>query len=303
MKTIVQISQPFREVYILEIDMESVLINATLQSKTEVRYDFSVTGIGKDSFECRLLQLDTYIKEANNDLVREVAEVTSAFNRMFNELHLKISRSGKVLEILNLDLILGKWEQTKLLLRSAAAKNEDLGKLVLANDALFTDPSRILAAIQANEFIQVYFGDVFGEELPAGKKVNRMNFFSTIFLDWEISVVEKNAAPAQVAVHASARPMQRPGYDFCKSAYRQFEDKLNLKSLQPVLSEESQHLVEKTTGRLIDAKITREERVAPELYNKLSFTLQPEAVKREGKASVNGHESETMGRRNSFILD
>lgn len=298
MKTIVQISQPFREIYLLEIEMESKMINALLQSRTEVRYDFSVLHVANGVIECRLLQLDTFIKEANNDLVREVAEVTAAFNRMFSELHLKISRSGQVIEILNLDLILGKWDQTKLLLRSAAAKNEDLSKLILANDALFTEPSRILAAIQANEFIQVYFGEVFGQELPAGKKVNKMNFFSTTFIDWELWISEKSAAPTQVWVTATAKPLNKPGSDFCKAAYRQFEDKLNLKNLQPALSEESQHVVEKATGRLMEARIVREETAAPELYNKLKFTLLPEKQNREVSAG-----QEQAVKRNSLILD
>ena len=276
--------KPFHDQYTLLIEMESMLINSFLQSKTEIRYDFSVLHVGNDGVECRLVQLDLFIKETNSPLIREVGEVTAAFNRMFSELHLQLDSKGKVIAILNLDLILSKWKQTKTALQTAASQNDDLQKLILLNDVLFTNPEQLVKAVQANEFLSVYFADIFGINLPvANQYATRTNFLNTAYLDWCSSVQRQEPSASQqplTVITTSGTPCDKLGQDFIKNAYKQFEQQLDVSNFHPTLSETATHMVDATSGWVNQASINRKEVAEPQkLYTRLQYTLSSDKAK------------------------
>lgn len=283
------IRQPFNEQYTLLIEMESMLVNSSLKSKTEARYDFSVIKLENNIIECRLVQLDLFIKESNNALIKEIADVTSAFNRMFNELHLKINNKGEITEVLNLNLILSKWDQTKAAMETAASKNEDLKKFIIINDNLFTDPEKIKIAIQANEFLQVYFGDAYGVDLPnMNKIVNRTNFFNTAYLQWKVSTMPVETSPyssGMVTINTTGNPFKTPDQEFNKSAYKQFEEQLDTSKLNTTLSENASHMVDVKSGRLNKAEIIKKE-VADhqKLFMYLKYSMKSDSANKESKS-------------------
>ena len=102
------IREPFREQYTLIIDSKVNAIETLILSTIELRYDFQVLKIEKEFIEVRLLVLDNKIIEANNPMIKEIAQVSQVFGRMYNELHLRISQDGTVLEVLNNDFIVSK---------------------------------------------------------------------------------------------------------------------------------------------------------------------------------------------------
>lgn len=278
------IRQAFNEQYSLLIEMDSMLINSVMKSKTEMRYDFTIKSISEDTFECRLVQLDIFIHETNNNLINEVAEVTGAFNRMFNELHLMMSYGGEVVEILNSELIHSKWKQTKALMQNATSKNAELEKLISLSDSLFTDPQKIIMAVQANEFIQVYFGDVFNTEIPGVKhEQNRTNLFNTVNLPWKISLdsnTEVSADNSLIEVTSSSIPAVQLDAGFKKSAYKTFEDQLDVVKLVPVLTEESKYLIDFSTGRVLEAEVIKKEVVEmKQLFTIMKYTLKGDRLK------------------------
>lgn len=278
------IRQHFNEQYTLLIEVDSLLINSAMKSKTEIRYDFSAKSISTDTFECRLVQLDIFIHETNNKLINEVAEITGAFNRMFSELHLKMSHMGEVLEILNIELVLSKWQQTKALMLNATSKNEELEKLISLSDTLFTDPQRIILAVQANEFIQTYFGNVFKRDIPGIQQVQTgNNLLNTVSLPWKISISYNNQEPAnanQIEVTALSIPAVQLDKEFKKSAYKTFEDKLDIAKLSPVLTEESKHKIDILTGRVIEANIIKKEIAdQKQLFTTITYHLKGDSLK------------------------
>eukprot|EP01012_Entosiphon_sulcatum_P059019 TRINITY_DN83279_c0_g1_i1.p1 TRINITY_DN83279_c0_g1~~TRINITY_DN83279_c0_g1_i1.p1 ORF type:complete len:314 (-),score=37.52 TRINITY_DN83279_c0_g1_i1:190-1131(-) len=258
----VSISEKFQAQYTLSIEMESMLVSALMKSKTEIRYDFSVLNIDEEGVECRLVQLDIFINEANSNLIHEVAELTGAFNRMFNELHLKLDHTGRVLKVLNIELILSKWQQTKQLMQQAANKSDDLKDLIALSDSMFASPEKIQQAIQANEFLQTYFGHVYGTEVPSSKSdPNRTNFLNTAYLPFKVSlsIDQQMSNGTNVQVISNSVPYVTLDMGFKKNAYKSFEDKIDLQSIKPKITEEAVHLIEVKTGKLLNTTTIKKE--------------------------------------------
>lgn len=303
----ISINEKFQAQYTLFIEMESMLVNALMKSKTEIRYDFSVLNIDMEGFECRLVQLDIFIQEANSNLIHEVAELTGAFNRMFNELHLKLDHTGKVIKVLNMELILSKWQQTKQLMQQAANKSDDLKDLIALSDSMFASPEKITQAIQANEFLQVYFGYVYGNEVPFSKTdTNRTNFLNTSYLPFKVSstIDQEINGLNNVKVVSNSVPYITLDMSFKKNAYKTFEDKIDLKSIKPEITENAVHSIDAKTGKLLNTTVVKKE-IAEEqkLYviNKYTMVidayenkvdqLKDETVKSSENVSTQEHKS------------
>ncbi|OWK70937.1 hypothetical protein [Pedobacter sp. AJM] len=292
------ISEKFHRQYKLLIETESMMVTALMKSKTEIRYDFSVLNIDSEGIECRLVQLDIFIKEANSNLIHEVAELTGAFNRMFNELHLKLDHNGRVIKVLNIELILSKWKQTKILMQQAANKSDDLKDLIALSDSMFESPEKIQHAIQANEFLQTYFGHIYGENIPSSKSdPNRTNFLNTSYLPFKVSLTidQQTLNDQNIKVLTSSVPYVMLDMSYKKNAYKSFEDKLDLTSLNPVISENSIHIINQISGMLIHSEIIKKEIVHPEkLFTKMNFTMSIEGNSNEAKEeSIQKKKSET----------
>ena len=236
------IKQQFNEQYTLAVEMEAKLIDSFMTSSTKLRYDFTVINYNENEMECRLVLLDIHLEKSNNDLIKEVAQLTAAFNRMFNELHLKLSQKGEIIEVLNMDLIISKWEETKSEMKSVMATNDELRKLIAINDALFTNKEKLKVAIQGNEFLQIYFGHVYGVELPNTKKIVGTNMFNTANLEWNIVCEPTVPLPAKdlqtVVVSTKASPQLPLSDGFCNAAYHQFADKIKINAMNIRMSQE-----------------------------------------------------------------
>lgn len=279
------IKQPFNEQYTLTIEMEAKLIDSFMTSCTKLRYDFTVINCNESEIECRIVLLDIHLEKSNNDLIKEVARLTAAFNRMFNELHLKLSQDGKIKEVLNMDLIISKWEETKLEMKSVVAHNDELRKLVAINDALFTNKEKLKTAIQGNEFLQYYFGHIYDADLPFEKKIVGTNIFNTANLEWNIVCEPNVPLPAKdvqtVVVSTKASPQLPLSDGFCNAAYNQFTDKVKISPMNIRISEEELRYIDYETGRVKKSSVIKSEVVYPEkLYHKISFSLLSDSERR-----------------------
>lgn len=301
----VLIRKPFNEQYTLIIDMESMIITALLKSKTQARYDFSILDVRDNFIECRLVQLDLFIEESNSDLVKEISQVTAAFNRMFNELHLKLNKQGEIVEVLNMNLILSKWEQTKKEMQNAASVNEDIKRMIIINDNLFTQPEKIKTAIKANEFLQIYFGKIFGKEMPA--KVNEVgtNPLNTTKIDWLFSIKENNKSNNldSMLITSEAIPVNNMDSNFCKTAYQQFTEHMDFSKLSVELKQNAEYQISQDTGRIIQSQTNKVEKVNSKLYIKLNYTLICDKIGQKNSTDKNFVENQNTSDDKSSIID
>ena len=274
------IRQPFSEQYTLTIQSELDGVDVFITSEVQLRYDFHVLRVDDKQLEIRLVQLDNVLLEANNPMVREVAQVSQLFGRMYNELHLLLDHSGKVIDVLNNAFILSKWKQTKAEMDKHIAANDDLKNAIILNDNIFTDPEKIKIAVQANEFLRIYFGQVYNKDLPKRETVKGTNIFNTENMEWRLNISSSVSLPASAAVQSvTIKTIADPGVaidrSFIKSAYSHFANKIELKELKPKLGQFETRIIAYQTGRLQEAEVEKLE-IADEkkLYSKLRYILE-----------------------------
>ncbi|MGY0040399.1 hypothetical protein [Pedobacter sp. NJ-S-72] len=267
------IKQPFHEQYTIRIESEVNGVDVFVTSTVQLRYDFNVLKVENNRIEIRLIQLDNVLLEANNPMVREVAQISQVFGRMYSELHLLLDEKGTILQVLNNDLILSKWEQTKVEMEKHIAGNDDLKNAISLNDAIFTSPEKVKVAAQANEFLRVYFGQIYGVYLPVKTSFKGTNIFNTVEMDWTLSINSSVPLPpvngiGSLTVTTKAVPTMALNSKFYQEAYNQFATKIDIKNLKTVLVQEETRVLDYQTGRIQEAETSKIE-IADEkkLYN------------------------------------
>jgi hypothetical protein len=281
----IKIRQPFREQYTLTIDSEVNAVDSFITSVVEIRYDFQVMEIKDDSLEVKLLLLDNKIVKANNPMIKEVAQVSQVLGRMYSELHLQMNHNGKIIKVLNTDLILSKWKDTKAEMQKHISGNKDLENVISLHDALFESPEKVKLAAQANEFFPAFFGHIYDADLPFTKKIVGTNIFNTANLEWNIVCEPTVPLPAKevqtVVVSTKASPQLPLSDGFCNAAYHQFADKIKINAMNIRMSQEELRHIDYETGRVKKSSVTKTEVVYPEkLYHKISFSLMSDAEKK-----------------------
>ncbi|RTZ46633.1 hypothetical protein EJ377_21480 [Chryseobacterium arthrosphaerae] len=276
------ISQPFNEQYELVIETNSKLIDNHMTSRTIMRYDFTVIRCNENEIECRLILLDLFLDQSNNDLVKEIAQVTAAFNRMFNELHLKLSQKGEILQVLNMDLVLSKWQQTKAEMTAALSNNDELRKLIAVNDSLFTNKEKLAHTIQNSEFLHMYFGQVFNIELPKTKRITGANILNTANLEWDMNISEQTGDhPDDIHILVNTYPVRPLSEGYLNAAYGQFKDRINLDLLNFTMFQKEERYIDRNTGKLKQAIVEKVEEIGHEqLYQKFSYQMISDTEKK-----------------------
>ncbi|ROI06677.1 MULTISPECIES: hypothetical protein [unclassified Chryseobacterium] len=286
----ITINTPFNEQYELIIKMDSKLIDSYMVSRTVMRYDFTVINCDETGLECRLILLDQFLDQSNNDLVKEVAQVTAAFNRMFNELHLRLSHAGEIIKVLNMDLILAKWEQTKIEMTAAVANNDDLKKLIAINDSLFTNADKLKGAIQNSEFLHMYFGQVFYVDLPKTKRIVSPNILNTANLEWDMKIEEQvtNSRPDDKVIMVNMHPVRPLSEGYINAAYHQFKDRIDLEHLNFNMFQKEERYIESNTGKLKESVVEKVEEIGHnQLYQKFTYRMISDSEKKKQKINQN----------------
>jgi hypothetical protein len=284
MQNQIRIKQPFSERYTLIIESDMMAVNVVMKSKTQIRWDFRVLEVNESKLEVELLLLDNILLESNNPLIKEISGMNQVFGRMYNELHLIIDHKGKIAEILNMDLILNKWEQTKKEMQTITNSSPELKDVISLNDSIFQNRDKLKAGIQGNEFFMIYFNEVYANQLPFRKSnVFKNNFFNTINIPFEYNVrmeadyVKQPSGTLDVFLNAS--PSSQPGKDFNLQAYKQFADKIDVSKLSTTLNETGAYEIDGQTGKLLKAELQRNEIAdIDKLFTKMTYILTADSL-------------------------
>jgi len=282
MDSLFKIKDKFSEQYTLTIESDIKAVNVHMTSKSQLRWDFSVLKIDEDFVEVKIIQLDHILLESNNPLIKEIAALTNAFSRLYNELYLKINSEGKVTEVLNMEIIRSKWQHTKAEMEAIAENNPDIKNAIVLNDNIFQNPLKLIEGIQNNEFFLMFFNKIYGRKIPGSYKENALNLFNSANVHWSYNL--KNVSNPllssdEMIVELSGEPSVLLNIGFYNRAYVQFANQIDTKKLNTSLNERGIFRVDQTTGRIIEASLNREEIADPEnLYNKLKYTFYSDEI-------------------------
>lgn len=284
----INISKPFREQYSLTIDSEINTIDAFITSTIRQRYDFQVIQVNDETLEVYLITLENQLVKANNPMVQEVASLSQIFGKIFRELHLILSLKGEVLQVLNPELILRKWEEVKEEMKSHLSDNPNLEQAIIMNDSIFNNPDKIRTAIQANEFFSTYFGQIFNEDIPISKKIFGTNIFNTANISWICDSKEmiENSSENNIFIITESQPIRPFSEGYINAAYQHFKDKVSINPDDIKMYQREDRDIEKETGKLNKVTIKKIEEVVPQkLYQKFYYAIISDSyvIKQEEK--------------------
>ena len=274
----------FSEQYTLLIHSEIKGVNVYMTSVSQMRWDFRVLNITNEEAEIRLVLLDHILLESNNPLIKEVAELTRAFTRLYNELHLKIDAKGKITEVVNMDFILSKWRQTKNEMEVIAENNPDIKNAIILNDNLFQDQNKLKEGIQNSEFFLMYFNKIYGRKVPTSYSQIGLNFFNSAQVDWKFKLANisnplLSGDESIIELIGNPSTLLFDNLGFKNRAYIQFANQIDIKKLNPSLEEKGIYRTDKKTGRIIEASLVREEIADEEhLFTKMKYTFYSEEI-------------------------
>ncbi|QCE42985.1 hypothetical protein [Psychroserpens sp. NJDZ02] len=250
------VSEPFSDRYTLLIDSKMMAGNVSMNSKTRMRWDFNVHRVKEDYLEISLLQLENTLIESDNPMIKDISAMSQAFGRMYSELHLIISHTGKVLEVLNMDLILDKWNIAKKEMEKAIEHSPEAKDILILNDEIFNDKEKVKLAIGANDFLNLYFPYVYGKSLPyTNGDIITNNFLNSNTLQWKTKVSAKEldkATGSLLLVDVSSEPHGILTKSWHQKTYKSFEKVMDIKKLETTLSKKAQYTVSKNNGKLLE---------------------------------------------------
>ncbi len=276
------VSQLFSEQYTLIIKSDLAAVNAVMQSVTRLRWNIQFLSINEEELEFRLILLEQELLEANNPLIKEVASLTSAFSKLYNELHIICNHKGVIKNILNIKAILGKWQLVKAELQEIADGTPEIKNIILLNDSIFQNEKNLVDTVQKSEFFLLYFNHIFDVVLPSKKtKIILPNFFNTANVDWTKNITTKQTSIDNIIdIQFETTPSFLQA-NYNELAYAQFKDKIDIKNLTPTLLETGNYTINTKTGKVLEAYVKRKETTNNELlFSKLEYHFFSDEVER-----------------------
>lgn len=305
----IQLKTPFIAKYTLVIETDMVAANVIMQSKAKMRWEFKVLRSTPDYVEVELTLLDNTLLESNNDMLRDLATMSHAFAKMYSELHLILNHKGEILEILNMDLILDKWKQTKKEMEAAIAHSPEAKDVILLNDSIFQDKDKIKLAIEANEFFSIYFAYAYGKEFPYTIKDQiHNNFLNTASLQWKCKARTSDRLPSNaptVSIDISSEPYGSLSSSWHKKAYGGFKEVMDVSKINTELTKKATYTIDTATGKIIEAVVKHSEIADQErLFNKMTYTLTSDhnTEKKPSPEEEMAYKDKKPKRR-SFLID
>ncbi len=276
---VIRFRQPFSAKYTLTITTDILAGYFPIQTKAQIRWALRVINVNNYGHaEIELITIENRLIETSNPNLSEVAALNQAFARMYSETHVRLDQKGKLLEVVNLPVILSKWEQTKAEMRSIEKEVPALQNIIQLNDEIFATPEKVKLAIEHNEFFNIYFHLIYGEELPAaGLRRKHRNLFNSADVSWHYFAEAVPDSPDDdvfTDVEIRGAPMGLMSEEWINEAYGKFEIE-GRPQLNPRLMEKGDYRFESASGKLLKARLVKEEIAHPKfLYGIMIYELK-----------------------------
>jgi hypothetical protein len=276
---VIRFRQPFSSKYTLTITTDILAGYFPIQTKAQIRWALRVINVNNDGrAEIELITIENRLIETSNPNLNDLAALNQAFTRMYSEIQVKLDPRGKLLEVVNLPVILSKWEQTKSEMQSIEKEAPALQNIIQLNDDIFANPEKVKLAIEHNEFFNIYFHLIYGEELPfAGLRRKHRNLFNSADVSWQyFAEADPDSLEDGVFTDVEIRGMPTGAMtqEWINEAYGKFE-MAGLPRINPQLREKGNYRFESASGKLLKATLVKEEIAdANFLHGKMIYNLK-----------------------------
>jgi len=218
---------------------------STFKAIAEMRWQVDVKNIREEFADINIITLHHRMLESSHPIITDIAGISSTFGGMYSELELTVNDKGNIVRIRNLETIQKKWQWVKQDMDKLVQENEALKGMISLNDELFSSDKKIAAAIEANEFFNVYFHPFWSKPLPSDRSgIEKNNLLNTHTMKWMYNGYcnpdynPTGTAPMQLDI--AGYPETDTNKKWLQQAYGAFEH-LPLQGLKPTFEDKLQH--------------------------------------------------------------
>lgn len=277
---LIRFRKPFADSYTLNIETHIQAGSFPLHTKARIRWALRIMRVDENrgQADLELITIENQLLETNNPNLHDIAALNQAFARMYSEIQVRLDHKGKILEVLNLPVILGKWQETKAAMAKIEADAPAIAEVVKLNDDIFASPDKVKLAIEHNEFFGIYFHLIYGEKIPTDElRRTHRNLFNSVDVNWRFSATATRPADGEdhsTKIKITGAPVDDLDRDWIKKAYASFE-MVDASQINPRLSETGDYLFETETGKLLEAVLIKEENAHPQyIRGKMTYELK-----------------------------
>jgi uncharacterized protein YutE (UPF0331/DUF86 family) len=307
-----QIKEKFFDKYTLYQHSLITMGSLVIDTKNECRWDVKVLNVDDNYYNIEVLTLDNVITETNNSNIRDISLLNNTFKKMYNELNLLVNHQGRLIKVLNLDVIKQKWQKVKAEMVSIQANHPSIDGLIALNDATFATDENIVEAVKNNEFFEIFFHCFFGTAIPGSVSQDKKSLFMQAEVDWKYTLEAQPALPSTskiTNITITGTPYQVFNNAWLTKAYGSFPI-TTATELKPSFNETANYAIETQSGKVLKATLKKEEIAHPQLlFARIAYELVADGYSKEPQpqpnpvTTTNTVNTPTQNTGKSIILD
>lgn len=259
--------------YNLRIKTDTVIGGVVLKSEAEITWLIQININPKGDFKLNLITLDHRLISYSNPMLREIADISQTFGRLYNDLELLMSEEGKIEKILNYDTIVKKWEYLKKDLDKLSME-ANLTEIIKLNESTLENEQKVIANIMQTEFFAVFFNLYYSEYIPnTTSEYKTYNLLNTHLVKWRYHLSLNELKDKTKIVKQEGKLAESLDKKWFNKAYENFMH-IDLENKKAILKDEAQyHLGDK--NQVLLGKIIKSEIVDTNfLYAKYEYDLE-----------------------------
>lgn len=262
--TEIYISKPqIQRRYHIAINGDMLMGGVANRTKVETECLLNVLGI--DSNKCakiELITLDTNVIETGNQAFRELSVIANQLKKVTQDIVCVIDKEGKVLQIINIEQIKGKWEQLKGEMVSICGCSGELTDFFNVNEKLFSEEETLRHYVGEMEFFKIYFNGLYGHRIRDKEHRETDNAFKTNKVPYNLYFdIDEDENLIRVRFEGDDFHIN---HDWLHKAYGQMPF-VDLRNMKPEFAIQGDYVIEKATGLIKRAKFVWDENVSKEL--------------------------------------
>lgn len=264
--------------YRFTLEGEAMLHSMRSQTKVEYSWMLNIQQINDDFYILNIITYDNELKYSNEQGLRELFYVTNMFQKIYDDIKVKVDLNGKVLQVLNSDTLVDRWKRFKHESIEYFGTKTNLEEYFAVSDDQFSDPNFLKMLVSKSEFFFIY--------LQAGGYNRKFNSFSNYELirsnafekgdiKWLISYLGKD----QIADKSHLGEMKLeggfiPNKKWLKDSYGELNF-LDIDKLVPQFSMKGNYVFYNSNGWLKESVLEVNEIVDPkQLFHKLKYSIK-----------------------------
>lgn len=266
--------EPGTHKYRLTLDGEMQINTMNVKSTVSNNYILQIKEVNEKDVIMDLVTYDKEMTDCSNPAFKEMFAVTRQLEKLYDEMTVRLSLDGEVLDIYNMDTFKEKWQRLRRENVPYFGESTDIEDFFKLNEKNISDKEFWINILNEQEFFFLFFQlSGYGHKYRYVKDIYRHNAFRNNKIKWEIisSPYEVNSSTGTKRVDLEG--WFNAGKSWLKESYGKMPMFSDVK-LEPHFAIDAFYVFDYNTGWINEAYITIEETAHPSvLFHKMNYRL------------------------------